>query len=58
MTILSSQEVCVFYANQFLFGLADVPQSCQQNLPYFLPCMKRFSTLAIYGGKVYSIRDK
>ena len=22
-------------ANRFLVGLADVPQSCQQNLPYF-----------------------
>ena len=23
------------YANRFLVSLADVPQSCQQNLPYF-----------------------
>ena len=23
------------YANRFLVGLADVTQSCQQNLPYF-----------------------
>ena len=36
-------------------GLADVPQSCQQNLPYL--CRVQ-SALMLYCGKAYSIRDK
>ena len=51
---LSKEKLC----NWFLVGLADVPQSCQQNVPYFLPCTKCFSTLAVYRGEAYSIRDK
>ena len=44
-------------ANQFLVGLADVPVMSTE-FTVFLPCTKRFSTLAVYRGKAYSIRDK
>ena len=46
-------------AKRFLVGLADISQSCQQNLPYFFRVFtKRFSTLAVYRDKAYSICDK
>jgi len=44
-------------ANQFLVGLADISVMSTE-FAVFLPCMKRFSTLAVYCGKAYSICNK
>ena len=43
-------------SSQLLADLAEVPASCQQDLPY-LCCVRSTNTLAIYCGKAYSLHD-